>query len=72
MKKIIPFFSLVLAFMNVSCSRTPELTLAEIEELTKDASSSLMAKSISKPWQGKGFKPGKTGGVWNDTILSDP
>lgn len=72
MKKIIPFFSLVLAFMNVSCSRTPELTLAEIEELTKDASSSLMAKSISKPWHGKGFKPGKTGGVWNDTILSDP
>lgn len=72
MKKNLPLFAAFFALGLTSCQKIPEMTLAEIDELTKSSNSALIEKSVSKPWHGKGYKAGKVGGVWNDTILSDP
>jgi peptide/nickel transport system substrate-binding protein len=29
-------------------------------------------RTVSRPWQGERFVPGKPGGVWNDAITADP
>lgn len=55
-----------------SCRKTPELTLAEIERLTEESGSEYIRNTVTKPWRGEEFVPGKTGGIWHDTILSDP
>lgn len=55
-----------------SCTKTPEMTLEEIEALQKSLDYDLIQKSLSKPYKNQEFQPGRTGGVWNDTILSDP
>lgn len=54
------------------CRKYEELTLSEIEERTRLGDTALVSKTVSKPWKGEEFKPGKTGGVWYDTILNDP
>ncbi len=64
------YFFVCLIFF--SCTKTEELTLAQIEEITKDGNSSLIKKTVSKPWKNQEIKPGKLGGVWYDSILSDP
>jgi len=56
----------------VSCSRVPELTLDEIARLNAGENDALIAKSVSKPWDGSEYKEGKVGGTWNSTVLSDP
>ncbi len=56
----------------MGCKKIPEMTLAEIEELTNSNNNKIIEKTVSKPWNGQKFKPGKIGGVWQDTILSDP
>lgn len=60
------------AFSFVSCVKTEEMTLAEIAALTADSDSELLANTVSKPWTGGSYADGRTGGVWYDTILSDP
>ncbi|MDE5899443.1 MAG: ABC transporter substrate-binding protein [Treponemataceae bacterium] len=55
-----------------SCSRTPELSLAEIAALAQGGDAELLQKTVSRPWNGGGYVDGAVGGVWNDTILSDP
>lgn len=72
MKKNVIFFGIILTAVVLSCSKSPDMTLEEIEALTKGSGSSLIEKSIRKPWQGGQYKPGKRGGTWNETILSDP
>ncbi len=48
------------------------MTLSEIELLLEKGDSVLLEKTVSKPYEGQPFNPGRRGGVWNDTILSDP
>lgn len=55
-----------------SCTKIPELTLEEIEELISSQSGNIENKTISKPWQGESFVPGKVGGTWYTSITSDP
>ena len=57
---------------SVSCSKTLELDIAEIEAIQKSLDYDLLQKSLSRPYLNQPFKPGKKGGIWNDTILSDP
>ncbi len=59
------------ALLCVSCVKTPELTLEEIAALS-GGDAALIEKSVSKPWAGGEYKTGAVGGVWNDTMLSDP
>lgn len=72
MKKHLSLLAISFAILSTSCQKIPEMTLSEIEELTKGGNSSLIEKSVRKPWKAEGYKAGKTGGTWNDTILSDP
>ena len=55
-----------------SCSKTPEMTIEEIEALQKSVDYELIQKSISKPFENQPFVPGKKGGIWYDTIISEP
>lgn len=66
------FFLLLFLFLFSSCKKTVEMSLSEIEELTKVGDEKLLEKTLSKPWNGEKFVAGKVGGVWQDTILSDP
>lgn len=59
-------------FLLASCTKVPEMSLAEIESYTQNLDLQLTQNTISKPWTGKGYKAGKVGGIWYDTILSDP
>ena len=58
--------------LAVSCSKTIEMDIEEIEALQNSLDYDLLQKSLSKPYHNQSFKPGKLGGIWNDTILSDP
>lgn len=56
-----------------SCGqKTPEMTLAEIEDYRAHAGQHLLERTQYKPYTGQEFISGKTGGTWNDSILSDP
>lgn len=70
--KLFFLFVFFICFNFFCCTKTEELTLAQIEEITKDGNSSLIKKTVSKPWKNQEIKPGKLGGVWYDSILSDP
>lgn len=70
-KKLVGFFVLV-SIAVVSCRKTEEMTLFEINELIEKGDSVLVEKTVSKPYKGEKFSSGTQGGVWNDTLLSDP
>lgn len=55
-----------------ACYKTEELTLEEIEARKSDAASAVIKKTVSKPYDGQAFVPGRVDGVWNDTLLDDP
>jgi len=65
-------FFLPFLFLSFSCSKVPEMTLEEIELHSKNLNEQLMQNTLSKPWTGGTYKAGKAGGIWYDTILSDP
>lgn len=48
------------------------MTLAEIEQYTKFSDSAFIEKTLRKPWKAEVQKIGKVGGIWYDSILSDP
>lgn len=62
----------ILCFLITSCSKIPEMTLEEIELHSQNLNAELIQKTLSKPWAGQEFKAGNVGGIWYDTILSDP
>lgn len=55
-----------------SCYKIPEMTLEEIELLVPAGTAELLAKTISKPWEGQPWKTGAVGGTWLSSITSDP
>ena len=61
-----------LCLLFVSCSKLPDMTLEEIQLHSQNLNESLFQKTISKPWTGGEYKAGNVGGIWYDTILSDP
>ena len=71
-KLLLVFTGLSAALILSSCSKTLEMSIEEIEELQKSVDYELIKKSLSKPYENQKFKAGKVGGVWHDTILSDP
>ena len=62
----------MLCLMMTSCSKLPEMTLEEIELHSQNLNDALIQQTLSKPWTGGGYKAGNVGGIWYDTILSDP
>ncbi len=68
---LFPSILVILAAVS-GCRKTEEMTLSEIQALIEKGDSVLVEKTVSKPYSGEKFKSGKRGGVWNDTLLSDP
>lgn len=62
----------LLFFTLVSCKKYPEMTLEEIAAYRESSSAEIFENTVSKPWTGGEYKSGVVGGVWYDTILSDP
>lgn len=71
MKKNRFFIFLVFGLIFSSCSYK-EMTLSEIEDYIRSSNSELIKNSVSKPWKNQPLEKGKVGGIWYDTILSDP
>ena len=62
----------IICLLMTSCSKLPEMTLEEIELYSQNLNEELIQKTVSKPWEGGSYKAGIVGGIWYDTILSDP
>ena len=58
--------------MFISCHKQEDLTLEQIDELIKNLDTQLIENTISRPYKNQKYENGLAGGVWNDTILSDP
>lgn len=65
-------FFLLTGALLVSCSKTEELSLEEIESVKSLGAESILSRTVSKPYNNQKFVPGKVKGVWNDTLLDDP
>ncbi|MCF0241501.1 MAG: ABC transporter substrate-binding protein [Treponema sp.] len=73
MKKILGLILFSTALLCLSgCGKTEELSEEEIKERISASGSEFDEKTTWKPWNNEEMVPGKTGGTWNSTILSDP
>ena len=54
------------------CSKTEEMELSQINELSNEIDSALIQKTVTRQWTGGEYVDGKIGGTWNDTIINDP
>jgi len=61
-----------LCLLSFSCRKYEELTLGEYERLSAQGIAQLLSKTVSKPWHGEEFLPGKLGGTWNMVTSEDP
>ncbi|MBQ0050946.1 MAG: hypothetical protein KBT11_02650 [Treponema sp.] len=66
------FLGFSLLTLNLSCSRVPEMSLAEIEAYRASSQNELIQKTVSKPWHDEAWVNGKQGGTWYGTISGDP
>jgi peptide/nickel transport system substrate-binding protein len=62
----------IAAIAFCACSKEDELSAEDLAALGTRGVNELVAKTVSKPWRGEDFVPGKTGGTWNDAINQDP
>jgi len=72
MKKIIILLTAVFCLFVFSCSKSEELSLEELEMQGTEGLDEMLAKTVSKPWRGEEFVPGKLGGTWNSVLNEDP
>jgi len=66
---LIIFFALII---NFSCSRYDELSIEDLEGFAAEGLYELLNKTVSKPWRGEDFVPGKLGGTWHSVTNEDP
>jgi peptide/nickel transport system substrate-binding protein len=70
--KYIHIFAAVCLLFCFSCSRYDELSLEELEAMNTAGIAEILAKTVSKPWTGQNFIPGRLGGTWNSVTVEDP
>jgi peptide/nickel transport system substrate-binding protein len=70
MKKI--FIILIVCLCVLSCTKSEELSLEELEKLGAEGLAEILAKTTSKPWRGEEFLPGRLGGTWHSLTNEDP
>jgi len=63
---------IIFCLFCLSCTKYEELSLEEYENLNTVGLADIMEKTVSKPWQGEAFLPGKTGGTWRSLMNEDP
>ena len=61
-----------LLIILASCSRSPEMTLSEIEAARAAGANNLIEKTVHRPNTTNHFLPGKPGGTFTDIIMGDP
>lgn len=64
--------ALLFSFAFFSCARVSEMTLEEIAAARIETDTDLIARTVSRPYNGDEYKAGKEGGVWRDIIMGDP
>jgi peptide/nickel transport system substrate-binding protein len=69
---LLPFLPLLFALAFSACSKEDELSPEDLASLELRGIHEIIAKTVSKPWNGKDFAPGKTGGTWNAVLSQDP
>jgi peptide/nickel transport system substrate-binding protein len=70
MKRFLIFLCCIFIFS--SCNKEEELSQEEIDALNPEGLEELLAKTLTKPWRGEEFVPGKLGGTWNSVMNEDP
>ena len=55
-----------------ACSKSEEISLEEAQALNVEGVQQILAKTVSKPWRGEEFIPGKFGGIWNSRVSEEP
>ncbi|MDR0290852.1 MAG: ABC transporter substrate-binding protein [Treponema sp.] len=66
----IPLICLV--FVLFSCDKNNEMSLEELNALNTEGLQELLAKTVTKPWRGGEFVPGRLGGTWYSVMNEDP
>jgi peptide/nickel transport system substrate-binding protein len=69
-KKIGIILAAVLVIL--SCSKSEEISLEEAWLLNVEGLQEVLAKTVSRPWRGEEFVPGKLGGAWNSRVAEEP
>jgi peptide/nickel transport system substrate-binding protein len=67
-----PLLPLLFTLAFSACSKESELSPEDLAALELRGINEIIGKTVSKPWNGEDFVPGKTGGTWNDVISQDP
>lgn len=73
--RIIALAALLFAISGIflmSCSKTEEMSLEEIENAQQSVSDSIISKTVSKPYTNQKHVTGTVKGTFNDTLLDDP
>jgi peptide/nickel transport system substrate-binding protein len=56
----------------LSCANDDERSLEELEATAAEGVNEILAKTVSKPWRGEDFSPGRLAGTWNSVMGEDP
>ena len=70
--KYISLFMIIFCLFCLSCTKDEELSLAELEARNTEGLQEILAKTVSKPWRGEEFVPGKVGGTSYSVMNEDP
>jgi len=71
MKNLI-FLIVVFCLCCFSCTKYEERSVEDFEDFSAEGLEELLAKTVSKPWRGEAFLPGRIGGVWRMVMNEDP
>jgi peptide/nickel transport system substrate-binding protein len=72
MKKSAILAAALMVWVLLSCEKSGELSLEELESFKAEGLNEILAKTVSKPWTGQEMVPGRRGGTWNSAVTSDP
>ena len=70
--KRIAIFAASLLCVCASCTRVPEMTEKEIDSAIEAMNGEMLSHTCSKPWTGGPYVPGRAGGTWYDSVMTDP
>nr|AGS52065.1 transporter (extracellular solute binding protein family 5) [uncultured bacterium contig00024] len=72
MRRIFITIAFFISLITISCTKSEELSLEELNAMNAEGLAEILAKTVSKPWQGQEFLPGKLGGTWHTVMNDDP
>jgi len=70
--KQISLFLLIFPLLFSFCTKHDELSLEELEAMNAQGLAELLEKTVSKPYMGETFQPGRLGGIWHEAVNDDP